>query len=614
MDQTWTSLRDKVDPRILSVIKKKFHFKTMTPVQAATIPLFLGFKDVTVEAVTGSGKTLAFLIPLLQVVIRKKAQLMESEKKELRPHDVCCIVVSPTRELAVQIYEVLQCFLNHLSLKNDIKGNLFVGGSKAFVDERRFESDGGNIIVSTPGRLLDLFVRSDLLKTCVRKSLEVFILDEADQLLSMGFEQTLNQILSYLPKQRRTGLFSATQTKQLEQLVRAGLRNPVNIEIKAKYGINTNDNGPSNSNTVPSNANHAAPTTGLQMSPYLNNCYLVVTSYLYKLTTTINFIRNNADCKILVFFSTCAQVDYFSKAIQNFLNNKKLLENFFKLHRKVAKKRNKVFDAFRNLPSDTGGVLLCTDVMSRGIDFPNVDWVIHFDLPNTMQHYIHRSGRSGHQVGQKGNSLLLALEHEISFINLCKENDISLKPMELTIDGNESKTIVEWLRSEARKDAYFYEMGMRAFVSFIRNYCASNVLSQELFRDVDVVELINSFGLLTIPKMPELKPKLRQSSTKFIFEEGDKELAEKHKDARYKSRPARPESEAFLERKTIKLQLKQKRATMRDKITKTKLKGKRKKALIDDLELEELREDARVVKKLKNGKITEKDFEVHFGI
>lgn len=218
----WQSLRVHND---IKKAVEELKFEKMTPVQAATIPLFLSKKDVSVEAVTGSGKTLAFLIPILEMLLKREESLGQK--------GVGAIVISPTRELATQIYHVLEHFLKFLP---QFTGQLFTGGYNPMIDIEKFKENGANIIVSTPGRLVDMFERRDdsFNFSAHTKSLEVLVLDEADRLLDMGFEKSINTILSYLPKQRRTGLFSATQTKEVEDLIRAGLRNPVSVTVKEK--------------------------------------------------------------------------------------------------------------------------------------------------------------------------------------------------------------------------------------------------------------------------------------------------------------------------------------------------------------------------------------------
>ena len=174
--------------------------------QASSIPLFLQRKDVAAEAVTGSGKTLAFLIPILEILMGLESPLGK--------HQIGALILSPTRELASQISEVLSEFLGRIPSLSQL---LLIGGSNINADMEKFQEEGGNIIIGTPGRIEDLLMGKTHAKTATFasaiKTLEVLVLDEGDRLLSLGFERSISTILSFLPKQRRTGLFSATQTK-----------------------------------------------------------------------------------------------------------------------------------------------------------------------------------------------------------------------------------------------------------------------------------------------------------------------------------------------------------------------------------------------------------------
>ncbi|NIG59040.1 ATP-dependent RNA helicase DDX55 [Pontoporia blainvillei] len=175
---SWESLPVPLHPRVLGVLRE-LGFPYMTPVQSATIPLFVKNKDVAAEAVTGSGKTLAFIIPILEILLRREEKLKKSQ--------VGAIIITPTRELAVQIDEVLSHFTKPFPQFSQI---LWIGGRNPGEDVARFKEHGGNIIVATPGRLEDMFRRKAEgldLASCVR-SLEVLVLDEADRLLDMGFE------------------------------------------------------------------------------------------------------------------------------------------------------------------------------------------------------------------------------------------------------------------------------------------------------------------------------------------------------------------------------------------------------------------------------------------
>ena len=324
-----------IHEKLLNAITNNFPFTRMTPVQAATIPIFLRNKDVCVQAVTGSGKTLAFLIPLVHYSLQQFDQIAQVDRPKfhLRVHS---IIIAPTRELAHQTFDVL----TQLTKQSPLSTLLLVGGCSVNADESSYLKRGANIIVSTPGRLADLLQRCQPFVKSIRENLNFFILDEADLILDLGFQRTLGDILKYIPKQRRTGLFSATQTKQLEHLVRAGLRDPVKIEIKAKVNVPSGSNytskGSKTSNVTvvgdskstckkvgqhTENVRHKADpkrsidpdeSTGLDsstctldasvlpmvtdvsISPSLTNYYTVVDTYAEKLTFAMNFVAENA--------------------------------------------------------------------------------------------------------------------------------------------------------------------------------------------------------------------------------------------------------------------------------------------------------------------------------
>ena len=321
---------------------ERLQFRQMTPVQAATIPLFFQRKDVAAEAVTGSGKTLAFLIPVLETLYRLASPLSK--------HQIGALIVSPTRELAAQISEVLAEFLQDSD--GSLSSQLFIGGNKVEKDIERFEERGGNIVIGTPGRLEDLLLGKSVGITqgmnkfvSGLKSVEMLILDEADRLLSLGFEAALNTILGFCPKQRRTGLFSATQTSEVSSLIRAGLRNPAVVVVKDGARPESNQRTPSS----------------------LENFYVLCEAQT-KLSVLVELLKSRQSEKVMVFAATCACVDYFSLLLRHLLAVEVRL---FSIHGKMKKKRQKIFNQFRQSKS---GVLICTDVMARGVDIPDVDW------------------------------------------------------------------------------------------------------------------------------------------------------------------------------------------------------------------------------------------------
>ena len=251
--RAWEALTPPLAEWMLEAMTSSF--ERMTPVQASTIPLFQGNKDVVVEAVTGSGKTLSYVLPVVSKILR----LEERTKK----HHVASIIVSPTRELATQIHGVVKHLLGFhgpsaavINTPSDDSDNsddanaeqlvesypwstpvvlpqLLIGGDTSVAQDLSFFlKSSPNLLIATPGRLLELLNSPHV--HCPQSSFEVLVLDEADRLLDLGFKDDLQKILGRLPKQRRTGLFSASVSEAVESIVRVGLRNPVKIQVKVK--------------------------------------------------------------------------------------------------------------------------------------------------------------------------------------------------------------------------------------------------------------------------------------------------------------------------------------------------------------------------------------------
>ncbi|XP_064457975.1 ATP-dependent RNA helicase DDX55-like [Ornithodoros turicata] len=563
---SWNTLN--VCEGILKTVRK-LGFQGMTPVQATTIPLFLANKDVAAEAVTGSGKTLAFLIPVLEILQRREEPLAKS--------GVGAIIISPTRELATQIYNVLQHFLEFMP---QFSAQLITGGYSPMRDIETFKKNGGNIIVATPGRIVDIFERRDEQFTfsAYTKSLEVLILDEADRLLDMGFEKSINTLLSYLPKQRRTGLFSATQTKEVEDLIRAGLRNPVCITVKEK------------------------PASGsMQRTPALLSNYYMVCEPDEKLKVLVSFLRSRSEAKHLVFFSTCACVEYFSLILPHFLKNVTLIS----IHGKMKSRRQAIFDKFMKMEK---GILLCTDVLARGVDIPEIDWVIQYDVPKSSSAFIHRCGRTA-RMGMTGNALLLLMPHEDSYLNFLELNQkVTPERMDLP---SETYPIIDKVKSLAMKDRALYEKGVRAFVSYVQAYSKHECHLLLRIKDLDFGKLAEGFALLKMPFMPELRGKKIKG-----FQASDVDVkAIPYKDkAREKQRQTKLQNGEEEKPEEKKKKKNRKRQKPREHAATKPNKKRKTKEEITMQEWDELASDARLIKKLRNKKITKEEFDEAFDI
>ena len=498
---SFRSIRPPLSKGILKFLdSKKFH--TMTPVQEATIPLFLQNKDVAVQAVTGSGKTLAFLIPTVER-IRKRATPLSKQQ-------IGALILSPTRELALQTWTVCSALCKSMKMAPPL---LLVGGGNSgkssgvnhrpvTEDLKNFRREANDIIIGTPGRMEDVLTRYSVLDV---SELDILILDEADALLfgKAVMDPTIAAILNRLPKMRRTGIFSATTTftsnKSIKPLLqRAGMRNPVLINVQVAAAPPAGNN-PSPSDK--SDANSKAVTksdkkSGSSYTPTTLTNYYLVTNLEEKISRLVEFLRSHRREKTIVFFLTCACVDFYGTTLQHLLDktkNKKRAKETKSdgededgltielLHGKLAqKRRERAMERFRE--SKTGGALFATDVAARGLDVTDIDWVVQVDAPQDPSQFVHRVGRSA-RAGRQGSSLLFLTEKEESYIDLLSNRQVHLQELPETETccndvENDSETdssttitdILPKIRGLVLKDREYLEKGTKAFTSYIRGY------------------------------------------------------------------------------------------------------------------------------------------------
>mmetsp|Transcript_22121 Transcript_22121/g.27133 ORF Transcript_22121/g.27133 Transcript_22121/m.27133 type:complete len:770 (+) Transcript_22121:76-2385(+) len=656
------SINPPLSPGILSAIKNHYKFNTMTPVQAAAIPLFLKNKDLCVQAVTGSGKTLAFLIPMVEMILRRTVLLTKKQ--------VGGLVISPTRELARQTYDVALLLCQYTTLPEPL---LLVGGGSGHrplkTDLDTFHRNGSDIVIGTPGRLDDVLSRySDL----HMNELECLVLDEADVLLAMGFEVTLTSILSRLPRMRRTGLFSATRSgttgaggesvKSVKRLMsRAGLRNPVMINV----AITSNDSATSSetesgSKSGPNESNHGSSSSSItpveQATPTSLTNYYIISPLDEQLSRLVAFLKQHQGEKIIVFFMTCANVEYFGLALQKLLSKNKFYIEM--LHGKLApKRREKAMERFRNggycdeevknhsneMDTEKGSILLCTDVAARGLDVPDIQWTVQFDAPVDPSQYIHRVGRSA-RAGKFGSSLIFLSPKEESFVDFLRMRKVPIEDIDESEicstshsrvqrdsdnDGKEAQdqdevelNIIPNILTDIRKlvlnDRDILEKGTKGFTSYIRAYKEHKMQFIFRFASLDLGMLATSFSLLRLPKMPELKDKVG----KLNFVPAGPEIdihAIKFKDkVREKARQKRLSAELAAggknakqikaeQRLAAKLQREKDRRQTAIQKGRNPNKKRGKQARIFD-EWDDLAKEQRLHKKLKRGKITKDQY------
>ena len=418
-------------------------------------------------------------------------------------HHVQAIIISPTRELASQIYNVLLSLIKFHPQSADLlqyaKGDekrpatteaavvpqLLIGGTtKAAEDLSAFLRLSPNLLIGTPGRLSEL-LSSPYVKAPA-SSFEVLVMDEADRLLDLGFSQELTKILGYLPKQRRTGLFSASLSEAVERLITVGLLYPHKITVRVK---SLKDGGIIQERKTP---------MSLQMS------YLV-TPASHKIPALCQLLANlePRPSRSIVFFSTCFAVKYFARVLHGILPGFSTVSLHGKLEPQV---REKNFERFVNATSPT--ILLTTDIAARGLDIPQVDLVVQHDPPTDTKVFIHRCGRAG-RAGRRGLAVvMLQPGREEGYVQLLDVRQTPITPLakpSVSVTDAEAATISAKIRTQAQADREIFQLAQRAFVSWARSYIEHQATSIFRVSDLDWVDLAKGYGLVELPKMPEVK-------------------------------------------------------------------------------------------------------------
>ncbi|GAB9465756.1 Dead/deah box RNA helicase [Globisporangium polare] len=563
-------------------------FTFMTPVQAATLPLFLGNKDVCVDACTGSGKTLAFVLPIVQILRTKMADgTLKAPRDDITK--LVSLVISPTRELARQIFECACTFFAKALPK--VKVLLFVGGTSVDEDLKLIRSGAGkcSVVIGTPGRTEDLLNRC-IGSTVETRDFEILILDEADTLLDMGFEVSINKILGHLPKQRRTGLFSATQTQEVKALARAGLRNPATISVQV------------------ANNTQVIPTT-------LHNYYSLV-GHEQRLSALHHFLKSKKQQKLIVFFSTCSAVDFFSRVLEHFYESEGESFPVIALHGKMPqKKRTSNYDGFVALKS---GLLVCTDVVARGIDLPDVDWIIQYDPPQDPNFFVHRVGRTA-RAGRSGSAISFLSSNEDAYVNFLKIRKVPCEEMPLPLD--EIEDMLPKVKELILSDRDILEKGTKAYISFVRSYKEHQCQFIFRFKELDLGAVARGFALFKLPKINELR-NVRIKFQNAEIKTKDIKFKDKvrEKDRQKKLVEIAAEKEKREKADADALEKKRKRAFTADDDDDDDLLGKKKqgprrrekkKGLHQQIveEWDELAEEEMLYKKMKRGKISQEEYE-----
>ncbi|CAG9531078.1 unnamed protein product [Cercopithifilaria johnstoni] len=433
---------------------KENHFVSPTDIQRESLQYSLSGVDVVGAAKTGSGKTLAFLIPVLECLWRQRwSRTVDG---------LGALIISPTRELAFQTFQVL----NKIGARHQFSVAVLIGGTDVEFESKRIGSV--NIVVCTPGRLLQ---HMDENSTFSCEQLQILVIDEADRILDLGFSRQMNAILENLPSSRQTLLFSATQTKNVKDLVRLALRDPLYISAHE-------------------NAPQATPES-LQQSYFICNDE-------DKINALWSFLLNHRKKKTLIFVSCCKQARFLTEALCHLRPGFSLMGLWGTMNQM---KRLEIFKKFNN--KTIGAAMIATDVASRGLDFARVDIVLQLDCPVDVDDYIHRVGRTA-RMDAKGEAILvLTPAQEQAMLVRLKGKNIPIT--KISVNEKQIMDISRRLQSVIAQYPGMKEFAQKSFVAYIRTiYLMQN---KDVFNldTINLVALAKSYGLAATPRVRFLK-------------------------------------------------------------------------------------------------------------
>ncbi|MEN6330403.1 MAG: DEAD/DEAH box helicase [Smithella sp.] len=390
-------------------------FKRPTDIQFKSIPSILKGEDVLAIAQTGTGKTAAFAIPLIDKIHR--------EKSSKRDGGIKVLVMEPTRELAMQIGEVFTSIARHTR----VKPFALIGGVEQDAQMKKLQ-EGIDILIATPGRMFDLIHQGYI----SLERVEVLVLDEADHMLDLGFIKDIKYVKKMLTHKHQTLFFSATINPEIKKLAFSQVKSTaIRIQI-------------SPDDPVSANVSHAVAFVEMDDKRFFLE----------------RFIRENPESKIIVFVRTRVRAERVAKAME------RVLIPSITIH--GEKDQNERSEAMRKFKEGECNILIATDVSARGIDIPDVNYVINYDLPEKAENYVHRVGRTGRGVN-KGVALSFCSEEEKELLKeiqqfLNKEIEVlrigkkdyaqTLNTFQKTADTDVKALIAEheaWLAGKKRK-------------------------------------------------------------------------------------------------------------------------------------------------------------------
>lgn len=400
-------------------------------------------------AKTGSGKTLAFLVPVLENLYRARWTELDG---------LGALIISPTRELAIQIFEVLR----KIGRYHTFSAALVIGGGD--LKEQKERLGRMNILVCTPGRMLQHMDQTVAFEV---GNLKMLVLDEADRIMDMGFQSSVDAIIEHLPKERQTMLFSATQTKKVSDLARLSLRDPEYVAVHEA-------------------ASSSTPTTLQQ--------YYVVVPLSKKLDTLFGFIRANLKSKIIVFFSSAKQVRFVYESFRH------LQPGIPLLHLHGRQKLSARLDITSSFSAAKNSCIFATDVVARGLDFPAVDWVVQLDCPEDADTYIHRVGRTARSEKPGKAVIILDPSEEEGMLKRLEHKKVPIK--QINIRKQKEQSIGAQLQKLCFQDPELKYLAKKAFESYTKSVWLQK--DKEIF-NLDKYDLEGFHASMGLPGAPKIK-------------------------------------------------------------------------------------------------------------
>ncbi|CAN6822029.1 unnamed protein product [Brassica oleracea var. botrytis] len=433
-------------------------YETMTVVQEATLPIILKGKDVLAKAKTGTGKTVAFLLPSIEVVVKSPPTSPDNKRPP-----ILALVICPTRELANQAATEANTLLKH---HPTIGVQVVIGGTRLGLEQKRMQTNPCQILVATPGRLKDHIENTPGFETRL-KGVKVLVLDEADHLLDMGFRKDIERILSAVPKERQTFLFSATVPEEVRQMCLVALRRDHEFINCVHEGTGETHQQVRQTHMIASLDKHF--------------------SLLYALLRA--HIADNVDYKVIVFCTTAM----VTKLVADLLGELNL--NVREIHsRKPQSYRTRVSNEFRK---SKGLILVTSDVSARGVDYPDVTLVLQVGLPKDREQYIHRLGRTGRK-GKEGEGILLLAPWEEYFLSSLKDLPITKS----SLPSTDPETVKKVQKALCHVEMRNKEAAYQAWLGY---YNSQKMIGRDKERLVELAnEFSRSMGLDNPPAIPKL--------------------------------------------------------------------------------------------------------------